>query len=122
MTGPERIRVHLTSHIDDAELAGALPSPLGAPQAAAPPASRRAGTSAVDEHVDGTLLAEIDGGDQPVLVAPQRLSTILRDVTDEEEWTGQASAPHAPDHVVALAHAADPSSGSGGSHGETCGT
>lgn len=44
---------------------------------------------AVDELADGTLLAEIDGGDQPEADVPTGLD-VLREVTDEEAWTGQA--------------------------------
>ncbi|GAB3198098.1 hypothetical protein GCM10027062_11480 [Nocardioides hungaricus] len=42
---------------------------------------------AVDELPDGTLLAEIDGGDQPVAAAPSWLD-VVREVTDDENWTG----------------------------------
>jgi CYTH domain-containing protein len=44
---------------------------------------------AVDELVDGTLLAEVDGGDQPVADAPSGLD-VLREVTLDEAWTGAA--------------------------------
>jgi hypothetical protein len=44
---------------------------------------------AVDELPDGTLLAEIDGGDQPVTEVPAGLD-VLREVTEDEAWTGQA--------------------------------
>jgi CYTH domain-containing protein len=42
---------------------------------------------AVDELPDGTLLAEIDGGDQPVTDVPPSLD-VLREVTTDEAWTG----------------------------------
>jgi CYTH domain-containing protein len=44
---------------------------------------------AVDELPDGTLMAEIDGGDQPVADVPRGLD-VIREVTDDEAWTGQA--------------------------------
>ena len=46
---------------------------------------------AVDELPDGTLLAEIDGGDQPVADVPAWLD-VVREVTDDEAWTGAALA------------------------------
>lgn len=42
---------------------------------------------AVDEHEDGTLVAEIDDGDEPSDLLPDWLD-VIRDVTDDEEWTG----------------------------------
>ncbi|MGA8045997.1 MAG: hypothetical protein WCA30_06985 [Dermatophilaceae bacterium] len=46
---------------------------------------------AVDEHEDGTLVAEIDdGADLPVAI-PQWLE-VLADVSDDERWTGAALA------------------------------
>ena len=44
---------------------------------------------AVDELPDGTLLAEIDGGDQPVAEVPAGLD-VVREVTLDESWTGAA--------------------------------
>ena len=48
-------------------------------------------TLAVDEHDDGTLIAEIDDGDQPSLDVPGWLD-ILEDVSEDERWTGAALA------------------------------
>jgi CYTH domain-containing protein len=42
---------------------------------------------AVDEHEDGTLVAEIDDRDQPSQFVPDWLDTI-EDVTEDEHWTG----------------------------------
>lgn len=42
---------------------------------------------AIDEHQDGTLVAEIDDGDQPSKGVPGWLD-ILEDVSNEERWTG----------------------------------
>jgi CYTH domain-containing protein len=42
---------------------------------------------AIDEHEDGTLIAEIDDGDQPPRAVPDWLD-VVADVSDEERWTG----------------------------------
>lgn len=42
---------------------------------------------AVDEHEDGTLVAEIDDGDSPSKFVPEWLE-VLDDVSDDEAWTG----------------------------------
>jgi CYTH domain-containing protein len=42
---------------------------------------------AVDEHEDGTLVAEIDDGDVPTAYLPAWLD-VTRDVTTDEAWTG----------------------------------
>jgi CYTH domain-containing protein len=46
---------------------------------------------AIDEHEDGTLVAEIDDGDDPSSVVPDWLD-VVRDVSDDESWTGAALA------------------------------
>lgn len=46
---------------------------------------------AVDEHADGTLVAEIDDRDRPSDVVPAWLE-VLRDVSADEAWTGAALA------------------------------
>lgn len=45
---------------------------------------------AVDEHEDGTLVAELDG-DDPSEPLPTWLD-VVREVTDDESWTGSALA------------------------------
>ncbi len=42
---------------------------------------------AVDEHEDGTLVAEIDDADQNSTVVPEWLD-VVRDVSEDEAWTG----------------------------------
>jgi CYTH domain-containing protein len=42
---------------------------------------------AIDEHNDGTLVAEIDYGDRPPSRAPAWLP-VLEDVSHDERWTG----------------------------------
>lgn len=46
---------------------------------------------AIDELADGTLLAEVDGGEWPVAEVPPGLD-VVREVTDDESWTGAALA------------------------------
>jgi CYTH domain-containing protein len=46
---------------------------------------------AVDEHEDGTLIAEIDDGDQPPQPVPDWLD-VVADVSDDERWTGSRLA------------------------------
>ena len=42
---------------------------------------------AVDEHEDGTLIAEIDHAEQPSTFVPDWLD-VVKDVTEDEAWTG----------------------------------
>ena len=42
---------------------------------------------AIDEHEDGTLVAEIDDRDEPSDLLPDWLD-VVRDVTHDETWTG----------------------------------
>ncbi len=46
---------------------------------------------AIDEHEDGTLVAEIDDGDRPSSAVPAWLA-VVEDVTGDERWTGGALA------------------------------
>ena len=46
---------------------------------------------AIDEHSDGTLVAEIDDGDEPSDRVPDWLE-VRSDVTYDERWTGAALA------------------------------
>jgi CYTH domain-containing protein len=46
---------------------------------------------AVDEHEDGTLVAEIDDGDHPSQLVPGWLD-VLEDVSRDERWTGASLA------------------------------
>jgi CYTH domain-containing protein len=46
---------------------------------------------AIDEHEDGTLVAEIDDGSQPSGVVPAWLD-VVQDVTGDEAWTGAGLA------------------------------
>jgi CYTH domain-containing protein len=48
-------------------------------------------TVAIDEHADGTLLAEIDDLDGPARALPDWLD-VLEDVSGQERWTGVALA------------------------------
>ncbi len=42
---------------------------------------------AIDEHEDGTLVAEIDDGDHPSQLVPDWLD-VVADVSDDDRWTG----------------------------------
>jgi CYTH domain-containing protein len=42
---------------------------------------------AVDEHEDGSFVAEIDDGDHPSSFVPDWLE-VVHDVSEDEEWTG----------------------------------
>jgi CYTH domain-containing protein len=42
---------------------------------------------AIDEHEDGTLIAEIDDHEQPSRIVPDWLD-VLEDVSTDERWTG----------------------------------
>lgn len=46
---------------------------------------------AVDEHEDGTLVAELDDGDRSPAPVPAWLD-VVADVSDDEAWTGAALA------------------------------
>ena len=48
-------------------------------------------TVAVDEHEDGTLIAEIDDRDRPSQFVPEWLD-IVEDVSEDERWTGASLA------------------------------
>lgn len=55
---------------------------------------------AVDEHDDGTLVAEIDDRDGPVAAVPAWLD-VVRDVSDDEAFTGAALARSSADRGAA---------------------
>ena len=46
---------------------------------------------AIDEHEDGTLVAEIDDRDDPSDLVPDWLD-VVRDVSEDEAWTGAGRA------------------------------
>ena len=46
---------------------------------------------AIDEHEDGTLIAEIDDHDEPSSLVPDWL-VVVRDVSNDEAWTGAGLA------------------------------
>lgn len=53
--------------------------------------SRDGLTVAVDEHADGTVVAEIDDGDLPAAPVPAWLDVVM-EVTGDEAWTGAGLA------------------------------
>ena len=92
LDGPTRI-AHTTIYLDEAEWAvlSALPGRRLT--------KRRhvVGDTgvAVDEFADGSLVAEIDGGDEPPAGVPEWLD-VVREVTDDEAFTGAGRASAAP--------------------------
>lgn len=48
-------------------------------------------TVSVDEHEDGSLVAEIDDHDRPSTLVPSWLD-VLEDISDDEKWTGASLA------------------------------
>ena len=82
---------HTSVYLDDAEweVLGALPArTLTKTRTLVPHGDH---TVAVDVHTDGTVIAEIDAGDGPTAEPPSRWE-VVREVTDEEKYTGGALA------------------------------
>jgi CYTH domain-containing protein len=86
--GPERIAC-TSVYLDDAEWAALAVLPATLLRKRRHHVHLDGQHVAVDELPDGTLMAEIDGGDQPVSDVPRGLD-VLREVTLDEAWTGQA--------------------------------
>jgi hypothetical protein len=64
-------------------------------------------TLVIDEHGDGTLVAEIDDGDEPLDLVPDWLD-VIEDVSDDEGWTGRrchAELRRLPEGALGLARA-----------------
>ena len=86
--GPQRVAC-TSVYLDDAEWATLAALPARVLRKRRHHVSLDGQHVAVDELPDGTLLAEIDGGDQPVTEVPAWLD-VVREVTDDEAWTGAA--------------------------------
>jgi len=86
--GPERIAC-TSVYLDDAEWAALAVLPATTLRKRRHHVYLDGQHVAVDEFPDGTLMAEIDGGDRPVAAVPPGLD-VLREVTLDEAWTGQA--------------------------------
>jgi len=84
--GPQAIAC-TNMYLDDAEWALLADLPARVLRKKRHLAHRGGLTVAVDEHEDGSLVAEIDDGDQPSEFVPEWLD-VVRDVTAAEEWTG----------------------------------
>lgn len=78
---------HTTMYLDDAEWATLSALPARRLHKRRHHIERDGVKVVVDEHDDGTLIAELDGGDQPVDVIPGWLH-VVREVTDDEHFTG----------------------------------
>jgi CYTH domain-containing protein len=86
--GPERIAC-TSVYLDDAEWAALAVLPATLLRKRRHHVHLDGQHVAVDEFPDGTLMAEIDGGDQPASEVPAGLD-VVREVTLDEAWTGQA--------------------------------
>jgi len=76
-------------YLDDAEWALLLALPARTLRKTRHLVRRDGFVVAVDEHEDGTLVAEIDDGDAPGRDVPRWLE-VVRDVSHDEGWTGAA--------------------------------
>ena len=74
-------------YLDDAEWAALLALPARLLRKKRHLIDRDGVVVAIDEHEDGTLIAEIDDRDQPSDFVPEWLD-VVRDVSDDEAWTG----------------------------------
>jgi CYTH domain-containing protein len=90
LDGARRI-AHTTIYLDDAEWA--LLSRLPGRRLTKRRHLIGASGVAVDEHPDGSLVAEIDGGSEPPAGVPEWLD-VEREVTDDEAFTGAGRAAH----------------------------
>jgi CYTH domain-containing protein len=88
--GPREIAC-TSVYLDDAEWALLSALPARVLRKTRYVVQRDASTVVVDEHEDGTLVAEIDDADRPVTAPPPWL-TVTVEVTDDERWTGAALA------------------------------
>lgn len=84
--GPAAI-AHTSFYLDDAEWSALSALPARTLHKRRHLVERDGHRIAIDEHEDGTLVAEIDDGDSSPREAPTWLS-IIEDVSDDERWTG----------------------------------
>lgn len=87
LSGDAREVAHTSLYLDDAEWALLRGLPARRLRKTRHIVERDGLTVAVDVFEDGTVLAEIDDGDEPPVATPTWLSVLL-DVTDDERWTG----------------------------------
>ena len=90
--GPRRI-AHTTIYLDEAEWEVLVGLPARRLHKRRHVVERDGLVIAVDEHDDGTLVAEIDGGDV-VPADPPAWLAVVREVTDDEGFTGGSLAAH----------------------------
>ena len=74
-------------YLDDGEWAALVALPARTLRKKRHTIARDGWLFAVDEHEDGTLVAEIDDADEPSDRVPEWLD-VVRDVTRDEAWTG----------------------------------
>lgn len=90
--GPEVI-AHTSLYLDDGEWAALSALPGRTLRKRRHHVERDGVALAVDEYADGTLVAEIDGGDQRPADPPAWLE-VIREVTGDEAFTGGGRATH----------------------------
>lgn len=90
LDGARRI-AHTTLYLDDAEWAALSVLPAKRLHKRRHHIEHDGWAFAVDEHDDGTLVAELDGGDESPPDPPAWLA-VVREVTDDEAFTGGALA------------------------------
>ena len=78
-------------YLDDQEWALLVPLPARVLRKKRHLVRRDGVVVAIDEHPDGTLVAEIDDREQPSQVVPDWLD-IIADVSGDERWTGAGLA------------------------------
>lgn len=90
LDGSARI-AHTTLYLDDTEWDALLALPARLLTKRRHVVERDGLRVAIDEHLDGSLVAEIDGGDATPGDPPTWLD-VISEVTDDEAWTGGALA------------------------------
>lgn len=88
--GPGEI-AHTTMYLDEVEWSALAALPARTLTKTRHRVVRDGWQLAVDEFVDGTLLAEIDDGDRGSAMVPQWLD-VIAEVSADEAWTGAALA------------------------------
>lgn len=84
--GPRRI-AHTTIYLDEGEWEALSSLSAKRLHKLRYQVEREGDSFAIDEHDDGTLIAEFDGGDQPPGDPPSWLA-VTREITDDERSTG----------------------------------
>jgi hypothetical protein len=89
-TGPQEVAC-TSMYLDKAEWQALVALPASVLRKTRRWFEREGLTVVVDEHEDGTLVAEMEDGDRPPARVPAWLS-VVREVSGEEAWTGAVLA------------------------------